>query len=100
MTKTLKIAATAIVASIAFSAHSAQAGGFGWGGGNYSSGLVNVSPDVNVGDVNALNGINVLNGNKTSILSGSLNGNSVLNGNSILGGNRYSIKKRSHRSRH
>ncbi len=74
MKKTIAIA----VCVAAVSTSQAFAGGWG-SGSSYSSGLINVSPSVNLGDVNALNGIrnnsaiasgnNVLSGNVTGILN-------------------------------
>ncbi len=70
--------------AVSFSAVGAQAGGFGKGGhSGYSSGLINVSPSIGIGDVSVLNGIGngnaILSGN---VVSGVLNGNDtgVLNG--------------------
>lgn len=92
----MKKSSIAFVAVAAFGimAGSAQAGGWGHSsysyrsstGGNYgvSSGLVNVSPSVGLGDVNVLNGLSALNG--SSVLSGILSGNRTSAGNGILGG--------------
>ena len=85
--KTYSIAFAA-VAALTITAGAAQAGGWGHSsysyrmstGGNHgsSSGLVNVSPSVGLGDVNLLNG--------SSILSGILSGNRTNVGNGSLGG--------------
>lgn len=81
---------TALAAALSLSAVPAQAGG--WGGSsykhnNYSSGLINVSPSVKLGNIRALNGIlnksPILSGN--SILSGNNTGLGILgNGNGLL----------------
>jgi hypothetical protein len=80
-----KYAFALAVAVVSFSAVGAQAGGFGRHGGNtgISSGLINVSPSIGLGDITALN--NVLSGN--AILSGN-NVSGILNGNTtnILSG--------------
>lgn len=91
------ILAVAAVAAIAIPAGTAQAGGWGHSsysystGGNYgvSSGLVNVSPSLGLGDVNLLNGLSVLNGSPIAsgnVVSGILSGNRTSAGNGILGG--------------
>lgn len=76
-----------LAAALSFAAVPAHAGG--WGGknsynsyntsahNNYSSGLLNVSPSVKVGDV--------------SVLSGILNNSPILSGNSILSGNNTGV---------
>jgi hypothetical protein len=82
-----KFAFVAAIAAVSFYTVGAEAGGFGGSkstkiiGGNsgVSSGLINISPSIGLGNVTALN--NILSGN---ILSGILNGNSV--GNGILSG--------------
>jgi hypothetical protein len=102
--KTMLIASTAVLAA-SFAAMPAVAGGWGYTPQNsyYSSGLVNVSPNVRTGDINLLNGTQVL--NASPILSGNsvLNGNRTSAGNGILGGtlnnllsgnNRYSLRGR------
>ena len=75
------------ITAVSFSAVGAQAGGFGRHGGNtgVSSGLINVSPSIGLGDISALNGVlsgnailsgnnvsGILNGNTTNVLSGIL----------------------------
>src|SRR6185312_15661586 len=80
-----------VVAAVSFSVVSAQAGGWGRSshGNSFSSGLVNISPAVGLGDVNLLNGISVLNGSgilSDNRLSGILSGNGLLSGNGILSG--------------
>jgi hypothetical protein len=89
MQKFVKYAAVALfTVSTATAAH---AGGFGWGGHRSSGGLINLSPSIDLGGLNAP----ILNGNKTSLLSGILNGNVIGNGgilNNLLGGNRYSVR--------
>ena len=65
---------------------------------NYSSGLLNVSPDLDLGDINLLNGNSILSGNRTSIGNGILGGALI----GILGGNSYTSKhsvKKSKRGR-
>ena len=57
---------TALVVSL--SASQAFAGGWGKSGYGVSSGLVNVSPNISLGGVNALNGIGVLSGIGVNIL--------------------------------
>ncbi|MGN6764800.1 MAG: hypothetical protein ACTHJY_06500 [Rhizobiaceae bacterium] len=95
-------------AAVSFPVVSAQAGGWGGSshGNNYSSGLVNVSPAVGLGDVNLLNGISILNGSgilSDIRLSGILSGNGVLSGNGIgvgiLSGNSNGSRDRGHRNR-
>ena len=77
---------TALVVSL--SATQAFAGGWGKSGYGVSSGLVNVSPNISLGGVNALNGIGVLNGSPILSGNGILNGNAngILNGNGVLSG--------------
>ncbi|RJG44594.1 hypothetical protein [Mesorhizobium sp. DCY119] len=106
--KTIIYALTATVVS--FSAVSAHAGGWGSNTGNFSqsSGLINVSPSIGLGNiglgVNLLNGSpilsgnNILSGNSTGILNGNSTGilTGILNGVGInlLGGNSsYKLKK-------
>ncbi len=106
MKKFVIILTAAIVSTSAVSAH---AGGWGSNTGNFSqsSGLINVSPSIGLGNiglgVNLLNGSpilsgnNILSGNSTGILNGNAVGvlNGVLNGVGInlLGGNSYKLKK-------
>ena len=87
-----KIATLATVAAtLSFLAVPAQANGWGKGGHlQSSSGLVNVSPSVQTGNLNLLSGIGVL--NNSSILSGNVlsgivkgSGNNVGHGN-VSGG--------------
>jgi hypothetical protein len=97
------------IAAVAFSlsAVSAQANGWGKGtsNGSVSSGLINISPSIQTGNlkllsgtsilngVGILNGNNVsgiLNGNKTGIVSGVLSGIGI---SGILGGNSYKVRK-------
>lgn len=96
-----KVICVLAVASGCLAPVAAQAGGWGSNGNaSQSSGLVNVSPSIGLGNVNVLNGVSVLNG------SGVLSGNAVgiLNGNktgiangvlgSVLSGNNvYKLKK-------
>lgn len=94
-----KYAFALAVAVVSFSTVGAYAGGFGRHGGNagVSSGLINISPSVGLGDVTALNNVlsgnailsgnnvsGILNGNTTNVLSGILGsvGNAVSQGNS------------------
>lgn len=90
MHKFVKYAAVALFTVSATTA--ANAGGFGWGGHRSSGGLLNLSPSIDLGGLNAP----ILNDNNTSVLSGILNGNAIGNGNGILnnllGGNRYSVR--------
>jgi hypothetical protein len=80
-----KFAFVLSVAAVSFYTVSADAGGFGKKnstiGGNtgVSSGLINVSPSIGLGNVNVLN--DVLSGN---VVSGILSGNNVATG--ILNG--------------
>lgn len=84
--------ATFAVVAVSLSLATAQAHAGGWGGSktvksytnhtvsahnNYSSGLLNVSPSVKLGDVNVLSGI--------------LNNSPILSGNSILSGNNTGV---------
>ena len=77
---------TALVVSL--SASQAFAGGWGKSGYGVSSGLVNLSPNISLGGVNALNGVGVLNGSPILSGNGILNGNAngILNGNGVLSG--------------
>jgi hypothetical protein len=110
-----KYAFALTVAVCSFSAAGAYAGGFGHkgstnmfrSGGNtgVSSGLINISPSIGLGDVTALNNVlsgnailsgntvsGILNGNNTNVLSGILGtvGNAVSQGNhSYKLGRRY-----------
>jgi len=92
-------------AVVSFSAASAYAGGFNKGGSTgVSSGLINISPSIGLGDVTALNNVlsgnailsgntvsGILNGNTTNVLSGILGtvGNAVSQGNSYKLGRRH-----------
>ncbi len=93
------------VAVVSFSTVGAYAGGFGRHGGNhgFSSGLINVSPSIGLGDITALNGVlsgnailsgnnvsGILNGNTTNVLSGILG--SVTN--VVTQGNSYKLRRR------
>ena len=72
-----KIACVTVALTVASMAP-AHAGGLLGGllGGNGSrGGLVNVSPNLNLGVGNILSNNGLLNGNKTGLLSGILNGN-------------------------
>ncbi|KQZ81391.1 hypothetical protein ASD64_10390 [Mesorhizobium sp. Root157] len=106
-----KITVVLAAAAVSFWTVGAQAGG-GWGttGGNYglSSGLINVSPSVGLGNVSVLNGIGngnailsgnvvsgILNGNKTNIGSG-INGVLSGIGVNLFGGNSYKMGSRHH----
>jgi hypothetical protein len=105
-----KITVVLAVAAVSFWTVGAQAGGWGSTGGNHglSSGLINVSPSVGLGNVSVLNGIGndnailsgnvvsgILNGNKTNVGNG-ING--VLNGVGVnlLGGNSYTMGNKHH----
>lgn len=105
--KKFVFALTAVVVS--FSTVGAYAGGFGGStklfGGNsgVSSGLINVSPSIGLGNIKALN--NILSGNAIlsgNVVSGILNGNKTNVGNgilgtvgaTILGGNSYKMGRR------
>lgn len=92
-------------AAVSFSTVGADAGG--WGktrtGGNtgVSSGLINISPSIGLGDITALNdvlnGNAILSGNKTNvgILSG-IGVSGILSGIglNVLGGNSYKLHRR------
>ena len=95
-----------VTTALSFSVVTADAGGWGKRGqrgyhdnhNNYSSGLLNVSPDLDLGDINLLNGNSILSGNRTSIGNGILGGALI----GILGGNSYTSKhsvKKSKRGR-
>lgn len=88
-----KFAFVAAVAAVSFYTAGAEAGGFGGktkivgGNSGVSSGLINVSPSIGLGNVTALN--NVLSGNRIlsgNVVSGILNGNKTNVGNGILNG--------------
>ena len=90
--------------AVSFPVVSAQAGGWGGSGHgrSYSSGLVNISPAVGLGNVNLLNGVSILNGSvilSDNRLSGILSGNGVLSGIGvgILSGNSNGGRDRGHR---
>ncbi|TPM38152.1 hypothetical protein [Mesorhizobium sp. B2-3-4] len=95
-------AAVAVASSVgAAEAGCGSGGSGGWGGG--SSSLINISPSIDLGKVDVLNGVlngnNVLSGNLVSgILSGNKTGlvGGVLSGIGInlAGGNDYRIGKR------
>lgn len=101
-----KYAFALTVAVCSFSTVGAYAGGFGHRGGStgMSSGLINISPSIGLGDITALN--NVLSGNAIlsgNVVSGILNGNNtnVLSGilgtvgNAVSQGNRsYKLRRR------
>lgn len=79
------IVSIAAAAVVTMSVGAAQANGWGSRGGQqtyHSGGLVNVSPSVNLGSLNALNNVGILNGN--AILSGNRTNTSI--GNGILSG--------------
>jgi hypothetical protein len=99
-----KYAFALAVAVVSFSTVGAYAGGFGRHGGNtgFSSGLINISPSIGLGDVTALNNVlsgngilsgnnvsGILNGNTTNVLSGILG--SV--GNAVSQGNSYKLRR-------
>ena len=108
-----KYAFALTVAICSFSAAGAYAGGFGHKGGDIyrsggntgvSSGLINVSPSIGLGDITALNNVlsnnailsgnavsGILSGNNTNVLSGILGsvGNAVSQGNSYKLGRRH-----------
>jgi len=110
--KKYAFALTVVICS--FSAAGAHAGGFGHkagstnvfrSGGNtgVSSGLINISPSIGLGDVTALNNVlsgnailsgnavsGILSGNTTNVLSGILG--SV--GNAVSQGNSYKLGRR------
>ena len=96
-----KIACATIVLTVASMAP-AHAGGLLGGllsGKSNRSGLINVSPNVDLGVGNILSGNDVLNGNRTGLLSGILNGNrtsvdAIGSGNDNDRG--YNKKKRHH----
>ncbi|MFC3208446.1 hypothetical protein [Aquamicrobium soli] len=81
-----KFAFVLAVAAVSFYTVGAEAGGFGGttkiigGNSGVSSGLINVSPSIGLGNVTALN--NILSGNN---VSGILSGNKTSVGNGILG---------------
>lgn len=87
-----KFVAISAALVVSLSASQAFAGGWGKSGYGVSSGLVNVSPNISLGGVNALNGVGVLNGSPIlsgNVVSGILNGNGVLTGigvNGVLSG--------------
>jgi hypothetical protein len=97
-----KYAFALALAAVSFAATGAHAGGFKNGGNTgISSGLINISPSIGLGDITALNNVlsgnAILSGNKVSgILSG--NSTNVLSG--ILGsvgtvlsqGNSYKLR--------
>lgn len=106
------------VAAVSFYTVGAEAGGFGGktkiigGNSGVSSGLINVSPSIGLGNVTALN--NILSGNAIlsgNVVSGILSGNRTNVGNGILGavglsglgsalaGNRTSYKMHGRRHR-
>jgi hypothetical protein len=103
-----KITVVLAAAAVSFWTFGAQAGGWGSGGNHgLSSGLINVSPSVGLGDVSVLNGIGnsntilsgnvvsgILNGNKTNVgnISGVLNGIGV----NLFSGNSYKMGSRHH----
>jgi len=70
------------VAAMSLPPATAQAGGWGSKGNQTGSsgGLINISPNVNLGSLKALNNIGVLNGNNI------LSGNKTSIGNGILSG--------------
>lgn len=91
-----KFALVLTAAMVSFSTVGAYAGG--WGGSSGS--LINVSPSIGLGQVNALNGVlngnnilsgnvvsGILDGNKTNVLTGVLSGVGV----NVLGGNSYKL---------
>jgi hypothetical protein len=91
------------LAVVSFSTVGAYAGGFGHGGNHgFSSGLINISPSIGLGDVTALNDVlsgnailsgnnvsGILNGNTTNVLSGILG--SVTN--VVTQGNSYRLRR-------
>lgn len=91
-----KIVITIAAAAVSLSTVAAQAGGWGSSFGNrtmangngVSSGLLNLSPSIGLGNVKLLNGVSVLNGSPilsgNGILSGVLSGIGV---SGILSGN-------------
>ena len=84
-----KIVITIAAVAVSLSTIAAQAGGWGSSFGNrymangngVSSGLLNLSPSIGLGNVKLLNGVSVLNG--SPILSGN---SGILSGNGILSG--------------
>ncbi|SCX27611.1 MULTISPECIES: hypothetical protein [Agrobacterium] len=96
-----KIACATIVLTVASMAP-AHAGGLLGGllsGNSNKGGLINLSPNVDLGVGNILSGNGLLNGNKTGLLSGILNGNrtsvdAIGSGNDNDRG--YNKKKRRH----
>lgn len=101
-----KIATLATVAAtLSFLAVPAQANGWGKGGHlQSSSGLVNVSPSVQTGNLNLLSGIGVLNnssilsgnvlsgivkGNNNNVGHGNVSGSQNAVGNGIIGGGSF-----------
>jgi hypothetical protein len=99
-----KFALVLTAAAVSFSTLGAEAGGWGKhrSGGNtaFSSGLINISPSIGLGDVTALNNVlsgnAILSGNETNVgilsgigVSGILNGVGV----NVLGGNSYKLRK-------
>lgn len=103
------------VSAVSFCSVGANAGGFGGStkvvGGNsgVSSGLINISPSIGLGNVTALNNIlsgnallsgnvvsGILNGNKTSGVSGVLSGIGLtgIGGNLLGGNNSYKLQGR------
>ena len=100
---------TLAAAIVSLSTVGAYAGGFGQYGGSHSmsSGLINVSPSIGLGDITALNGVlsgnailsgnnvsGILNGNTTNALSGILGSvtNAVTQGNSYKS-NSYKLRR-------
>ncbi|HEY4193350.1 MAG TPA: hypothetical protein VGM46_11955 [Mesorhizobium sp.] len=101
-----KFAIVLSIAAVSFYTVSAQAGGFGGktkivgGNSGVSSGLINVSPSIGLGNVTALNNIlsgngilsgnvvsGILNGNKTNAVTGILSGIGLTG----IGGNSYKL---------
>lgn len=72
-----KIACVTVALTVASMAPAHAGGLLGGllGGNNNRAGLVNVSPNLNLGVGNILSNNGLLNGNKTGLLSGILNGN-------------------------
>jgi hypothetical protein len=113
-----KFAFVLAVAAVSFYTVGAEAGGFGGktkiigGNSGVSSGLINVSPSIGLGNVTALNNIlsgngilsgnvvsGILNGNKTNVGTGILSGIGLSGiGGNLLGNNTsYSLHSRHHR---
>lgn len=107
-----KLAFAAAFAAVSFWGFSAQAGGLSLGnivGGatGVSSGLLNVSPTIGLGNVSVANGNSILNGagvlngsNVSNILQGTVGvANGVLSGVNlgVLGGNTTNMSKSKHR---